>query len=134
MKITHIFVLKKHQLTCHASCRQTHVINKELGQNNTLYSTAGDPLVKTTINAQNWRNSCFQYINVQLKIYIYLVTRITCMLSTTKIIVSWWVFHLKNVSPCTNFSDKKQLFINDIKCRALRKLAVFSKYFSCDLD
>lgn len=53
MKITHIFVLKKHQLTCHASCRQTHVINKELGQNNTLYSTAGDPLVKTTINAQN---------------------------------------------------------------------------------
>lgn len=36
--------------------------------------------------------------------------------------------------PRTNFSDKKQLFINDIKCRALRKVAVFSKYFSCDLD
>lgn len=50
---------------------KTHVINKELGQNNTLYSTAGDPLVKTTINAQNWRNSCFQYIIVQLKKYIY---------------------------------------------------------------
>lgn len=25
---------------------KTHVINKELGQNNTLYSTAGDPLEK----------------------------------------------------------------------------------------
>lgn len=43
-------------------------------------------------------------------------------------------FPSENVSPSTNFSDKKQLFINDIKCRALRKLAVFSKYFSCDLD